>query len=141
MASTAGVQQGDPLGPLLFALTIHPLVTALQQRNLELAFFYLDDGVLAGTAQEVSDALVEIQRAAAEVGLRLNLGKCELVAVGNTPEGYLAHLFPQEVLVVPSTGRSRVLREFQLLGVPAGGAGFCVQHTRGAGADGQDIAP
>ena len=43
----AGVQQGDPLGPLFFAL-------AIQQRSskqgVDLAVFYLDDGLLAVTS-------------------------------------------------------------------------------------------
>ena len=39
--STEGVQQGDPLGPLLFCLAIHPL---MQQLKSEVCVFYLDDG-------------------------------------------------------------------------------------------------
>ena len=43
--SMEGVQQGDPLGPLLFCLSIQHIVTQLE---LELAMFYLDDGTLGG---------------------------------------------------------------------------------------------
>ena len=43
--SAEGIQQVDPLGPLLFCLTIHDMVQELQS-----AFwvFYLDDGTLGG---------------------------------------------------------------------------------------------
>ena len=41
LQSAEGVQQGDPLGPLLFCLTIHPLITSLKS---EFRVFYLDDG-------------------------------------------------------------------------------------------------
>ena len=43
LQSAEGVQQGDPLGPLLFCLTIHDM---LQQVNCEFGVFYLDDGTL-----------------------------------------------------------------------------------------------
>jgi len=40
VSSQEGAQQGDPLGPLLFCNTIHPLLSSLQaQLNLG----YLDD--------------------------------------------------------------------------------------------------
>ena len=48
--SAEGVQQGDPLGPLQFCLTIHPLVSRLKS---SFAVFYLDDGTLGGPLQEV----------------------------------------------------------------------------------------
>ena len=41
-----GVQQGDPLGPLLFCLVIHPLVLRLKS---EFKVFYLDDGTIGGS--------------------------------------------------------------------------------------------
>ena len=45
LQSAEGVQQGDPLGPLLFCLTIHPLITPLKS---EFKVFYLDDGTIRG---------------------------------------------------------------------------------------------
>ena len=52
--SATEVQQGDPMGPLMFSLAIHPLVQRLaglgrggaSGRALDLVIFYLDDGVL-----------------------------------------------------------------------------------------------
>ena len=50
LQSAEGVQQGDPLGPLLFCLTIHPLITHLKS---EFRVFYLDDGTIRGAEAEV----------------------------------------------------------------------------------------
>ena len=43
--SAEGVQQGDPLGPLLFSITVHHLLGSLRS---EFKIFYLDDGTLGG---------------------------------------------------------------------------------------------
>lgn len=43
-----GVQQGDPLGPLLFCLCIHHMGS---QRQSELSFFY---GTLGGSVEDLS---------------------------------------------------------------------------------------
>ncbi len=40
-----GAQQGDPLGPLGFALTLHPIVNRIRS-SLTLNAWYLDDGTL-----------------------------------------------------------------------------------------------
>ena len=53
--SSEGVQQGDPLGPLLFCLTIHNMCSQLKY---ELRMFYLDDGTLGGT---LTDVLQDLQ--------------------------------------------------------------------------------
>ena len=44
------MQQGDPLGPLLFSLVLHPLALKIQKEfpNLLLNVWYLDDGCIVG---------------------------------------------------------------------------------------------
>lgn len=50
LRSCCGVQQGDPLGPLGFALTLHPLIEHIKEElpALSLNAWYLDDGTLTG---------------------------------------------------------------------------------------------
>ncbi|XP_026390360.1 uncharacterized protein LOC113285825 [Papaver somniferum] len=58
LSSALGVQQGDPLRPLLFSLTLHPLVKTIASNcKLDLHAWYLDDGTIIGDTLEVSKAL------------------------------------------------------------------------------------
>ena len=59
LRSAAGVQQGDPLDPLLFCLTIHHLV---QQLKSEFWAWYLDDGTIGGSSDEVLDDLHKVEQ-------------------------------------------------------------------------------
>ena len=56
------MQQGDPLGPLFFALVLHKSVSAIDADDecLDLAWF-LDDGVLAGKKASVLRALSTLE--------------------------------------------------------------------------------
>ena len=54
--SSEGVQQGDPLGPLLFCLTIHRLCSQLKS---ELSLFYPDDDMLGGNVEVLQHDLDE----------------------------------------------------------------------------------
>ena len=82
VSSQSGVQQGDPLGPMLFALVLHKLVTSIEVDDdclhLILEAWYLDDGVLAGERSTVIHALHLIEELGPHLGLHINLSKCEL---------------------------------------------------------------
>ncbi|KAL0216103.1 hypothetical protein P9112_008287 [Eukaryota sp. TZLM1-RC] len=75
LSSSSGVKQGDPLGPLLFCLAIHPISLQIQEMFPSLKMIaYMDDVVLIGDLNIVKQATV---------CLRLNLLKCVLLS--NSP--------------------------------------------------------
>lgn len=79
LASAQGVQQGEPLGPLLFALVLHPLVRKIATHcSLDMHAWYLDDDTIIGDTIEVSKALKIIQQEGASRGLHLNIRKTEI---------------------------------------------------------------
>ena len=130
LQSNSGVQQGDPLGPLLFAAALHPLAAALRTTALDFSVFYLDDGVLAGPIDAVTAALSQLQQAAGRVGLVLNLGKSEAIAVGMTSAAAIAAKLPSQ-LVSTSDGNNRILRDFEFLGAGIGGPEYLQRHATG----------
>ena len=76
LLSEEGVQQGDPLGPLLFCLAILPIVKRLSS---PLNLWYLDDGTLGGSPSQVLADFELIQSEGVHIGLQVNAGKCEVV--------------------------------------------------------------
>ncbi|XP_072938410.1 uncharacterized protein [Epargyreus clarus] len=73
--SSVGCQQGDPLGPAIFSLAIHPIISQL---NSKLNIWYLDDGTLGGEVSSVLNDLEYLITNLKEIGLDLNFSKCEL---------------------------------------------------------------
>ena len=77
LTSKSGVQQGDPLGPLFFALVLHGIVSSIDADddclNLLYQAWYLDDGVLAGSKSSLLQALTIIENIGPSLGIFINL--------------------------------------------------------------------
>ena len=136
--SSSGVQQGDPLGPLLFSAALQPLAVDLRSGSLDIAVHFLDDGVLAGELTDVASALGRVQQRAAAIGLTLNLGKCEVAVAGPVPPAALAASFPADLLQ-RSDGSSRVLRDFEFLGAAIGSDTYVHSHTEARAAKAAEL--
>ena len=76
--SKEGVQQGDPLGPLLFSLGIRDLLKSCKS---EVNIWYLDDGTVCGDPKTVHEDLTRILEASNPLGLSVNSGKCEIFTI------------------------------------------------------------
>ena len=66
--SQVGFHQGDPMAPLLFSLTLQPVVDIIQGlrdeegNKLKLHVWYLDDGVFIGTREMLAQVVDIIER-------------------------------------------------------------------------------
>ena len=115
--SCYGVQQGDPLGPLGFALTLHPIIQRIRTAipTLALNAWYLNDGTLSGSPEDLSAALRIVESEGPSIGLHFNLTK-SLLFIPSTSDSSLSTL-PPEVPVVRNG--------FCLLGCLIGPPTFC----------------
>ena len=111
LTSESGVQQGDPLGPLLFSLVLNVLVKTISEdtacsSNLFHAW-YLDDGVLAGPRQSLCWCLSLLQVHGPALGLLVNVSKCEVFSHHNLdvfPSGMKASDKPNIVILGVAIG-------------------------------------
>jgi hypothetical protein len=80
LSSEEGVQQGDPLGPLLFCLTIHPLLSG---GHTTFVSGYLDDVGLGDSVSSLIDRVRSLETEAHLLGLSLNHEKCEVAGLAS----------------------------------------------------------
>ena len=112
--SSSGVQQGDPLGPLLFAICLHLLIRRIDEAAPALAVheWFLDDGIFVGSPSEVWKAFSIVQEFAPQLGLQVNMEKSTLWR-------------SLDALLPLPLGISELEDEgFVLLGAPVGSAAF-----------------
>jgi hypothetical protein len=121
LQSMAGVQQGDPLGPLLFSLVLHPLALKIESEfpNLDLCVWYLDDGTIIGSVEDVYKVFELIQKEGLSRGLHLNVKKNEIW----WPSRATPDPFPADVDRVDNAG-------VKLLGAPIGTKDFTTDFVK-----------
>ena len=105
--SACGVQQGDPIGPLLFAISIRHIT---HSSTAPFVVWYLDDATLGGTAEEVCRELARARAAASAIGLELNTQKCEAVSDSASFADKVRALLPDCKTILPE--------HCELLGAP-----------------------
>ena len=98
LSSSEGVQQGDPLGPLLFCLSIYRHSTLL---SAELCVEYLDDITLGGSIEEILHDL-EVIESFAEIGLILNNQKSEIIYNGPATRDTIITALPGALVIDPA---------------------------------------
>ena len=110
-----GVQQGDPLGPLLFSLVLLDFMNSIDvPTDISLKLWYLDDGTFAGTRPAVAELLELFRNHGPSFGLTLNLKKCEIFL----PSGDIVFRdFPPEVCCP-----LQIFNGMDLLGAPIFGS-------------------
>ncbi|GJX31972.1 putative reverse transcriptase domain-containing protein [Tanacetum coccineum] len=109
--SCQGVQQGDPLGPLLFSLVLHTLICKIRDSfNLYLRAWYLDDDTIVGDTLVVGKVLELITEDGLRCGLHINVDKTELFWPKEDLRSRLEGVFPPNI--------SRPLYGVKLLGGP-----------------------
>jgi hypothetical protein len=128
LTSSAGVQQGDNIGPLLFSLALHPTLLQLQElrdsgAGLEFVAAYLDDVVVAGDAVAVLSALRILEAAAPGIGLHLKPSKCELIPTAGHNSSVDLDAFPEVM-------KRRLDGCFDILGAPVGAAEHCNSYIQ-----------
>ena len=106
--SAEGVQQGDPLGPLLFCLTLFHLGQGLSS---DLCILYLDDVTIGGNLGCILSDL-ELIKGAKSLGLILNNSKSEIISASDSTLSLLLSHLPGAQLLPPS--------QASLLGSPLG---------------------
>jgi hypothetical protein len=76
--SQSGVHQGDPLGPLLFALTLQGPLEMVAELNQARPLAYADDTFLQGAPEPTIRAHQALTALAAPLGLHAQLTKCKV---------------------------------------------------------------
>ena len=139
LQSTCGVQQGDPLGPMLFSLAIHEVTEELVRMGIQ-AVWYLDDGTIMGSPEEVARGYQLVAQKCAKWGLSVNAGKCEVIALARQGLDALRRAgLPMGVAddgretqdAQPGTCFRRIPGgDFELLGAPIGSKAHCEEWMR-----------
>ena len=99
LLSSEGVQQGDPLGPLLFCITLHHFLAPLRS-SFRVA--YLDDVTLGGSVASLCKDISTL-KGAEDIGFFLNPLKSEVISNCSDTIESIHSVLPGAVVVSPDS--------------------------------------
>ena len=118
-ASETGIQQGDPIGPTLFALSVDE--SAARGVRSEFNVWYLNDATLRDSPERGYDDLVVLLERLRAIGLEVNGCKCELTILNDSmpesTEALFRGLLPG-VRVVEACDLSLFVAPVDIQGIP-----------------------
>ena len=93
LTSSQGVRQGDPLGPILFALGIHDIIQNLARKYPKVTIrAYLDDITIVGEPADVAALVEDAETLFRSVGLEINRGKSKVSTHTDSQFALFTHL-------------------------------------------------
>ena len=113
ISSSTGVQQGDPLGPLLFALAVDDVARSVSS---PLNIWYLDDATIGGPVETVANDIDNIIPGLASLGLEVNPSKSEIINIGLDDDEFIAAT--QTIDSILPGARVTNLEDLDILGSP-----------------------
>ncbi len=128
LVSQLGVQQGDPLGPILFCLALHSIV--LRARDLfpdMIQGWYCDDGQVIASPQVIADVFSFLVEELKAICLETNFRKTELIALDKNIISIDQVTKEEESLSILNTPLFIPGRNFYTLGAPIGDESYCEQ--------------
>ena len=126
--SCAGVQQGDPLGPLYFCCGINGFVNEIAALNPVYNKWYMDDGGIMGDVELLKKVWQILKDRGPALGLHLNPSKCEWSWLD--PDCTLSCPIRLDGVAEENQVKWIPHSEIQMLGVPLGGDVFVSDFVR-----------
>ena len=129
--SSVGVQQGDPLGPLLFCLVLKKLVDTLPVDGIDYQTWYLDDGTICGNISAVQRVFEAIKESGPGIGLTLNETKTEVcylhsgASSSSTNFGNAKIITPEDLTLLGATFGSEQAMESAIAKLASDVSIFC----------------
>ncbi|CAE1316405.1 unnamed protein product [Acanthosepion pharaonis] len=113
ISSVTGIQQGDPLGPLLFAMAIDGVARSIAS---PFNIWYLDDATLWGSIEAVAADLRRVIPALSLLGLEINSSKSEIINLNYSADDFESairdiRLILEDIKITPK-------EELHILGTP-----------------------